>query len=63
MDVGHDTIDKDTGSKPVMPGTVLQQDWDAARGHHAQGLWSAWAKDLRHRTVSRGHFVAEEAPG
>lgn len=42
--------------------TVLQQDWGAALGHHAQGLRGAWAGDLRHRTVSCGHFMAEEDP-
>ncbi|MFD4125341.1 alpha/beta fold hydrolase [Streptomyces globisporus] len=62
VDVDHDTIDKAAGSKLAMPVTVLQQDWGAALGYHAQGLWSAWAEDLRHRTVSSGHFMAEEDP-
>ena len=26
-------------------------------------MWGAWATDLDHRTVSSGHFMAEEAPG
>jgi haloacetate dehalogenase len=26
-------------------------------------MWSAWAADLDHRTVTSGHFMAEEAPG
>ncbi|KFK85200.1 alpha/beta hydrolase [Streptomyces sp. JS01] len=62
VDVDHDTTDKDAGSRLGMPVTVLQQDWGAALGYDAQGLWSAWAKDLRHRTVSCGHFMAEEDP-
>ncbi|MFL0021725.1 alpha/beta fold hydrolase [Streptomyces sp. NBUL23] len=62
VDVDHDTVDKDAGSTLAMPVTVLQQDWGAALGYHAQGLWSAWAEDLRHRTVSCGHFMAEEDP-
>lgn len=62
VDVDHDTTDKDAGSRLAMPVTVLQQDWGAALGYDAQGLWSAWAKDLRHRTVSCGHFMAEEDP-
>ncbi|WP_097986902.1 alpha/beta fold hydrolase [Streptomyces sp. f150] len=62
VDVDHDTTDKDVGSRLGMPVTVLQQDWGAALGYDAQGLWSAWAKDLRHRTVSCGHFMAEEDP-
>ncbi|RSO40358.1 alpha/beta hydrolase [Streptomyces sp. WAC 06725] len=62
IDVDHDTADRDAGNRLAMPVTVLQQDWGAALGYHAQGLWSAWAKDLRHRTVSCGHFMAEEDP-
>ncbi|OQR61998.1 alpha/beta hydrolase [Streptomyces maremycinicus] len=62
VDVDHDTADKGADNKLAMPVTVLQQDWGAALGYHAQGLWSAWADDLRHRTVSCGHFMAEEDP-
>ncbi|MGW3912714.1 alpha/beta fold hydrolase [Streptomyces sp. NPDC005070] len=62
VDVDHDTADKEAGHRLAMPVTVLQQDWGAALGYHAQGLWSAWADDLRHRTVSCGHFMAEEDP-
>ncbi|CAM5676401.1 MULTISPECIES: alpha/beta fold hydrolase [Streptomyces] len=62
IDVDHDTADRDAGNRLTMPVTVLQQDWGAALGYHAQGLWSAWAEDLRHRTVSCGHFMAEEDP-
>ncbi|KUN79308.1 alpha/beta hydrolase [Streptomyces bungoensis] len=61
-DLAHDTADRDAGNRLAMPVTVLQQDWGAALGYHAQGLWSAWAEDLRHRTVSCGHFMAEEDP-
>ena len=45
-----------------MPVTVLQQDWGAALGFDAAALWRAWAPDLDHRTVTAGHFMAEEAP-
>ncbi len=45
-----------------MPVAVLQQDWGAALGFDAAALWSAWAPDLRHETVTCGHFMAEEAP-
>ncbi|KOG52191.1 alpha/beta hydrolase [Streptomyces griseoflavus] len=62
IDVDHDTADRAAGNRLAMPVTVLQQDWGAALGYHAQGLWSAWAEDLRHRTVSCGHFMAEEDP-
>ncbi|MCX5230920.1 alpha/beta fold hydrolase [Streptomyces sp. NBC_00233] len=62
VDVDHDTVDREAGHRLAMPVTVLQQDWGAALGYHAQGLWSAWADDLRHRTVSCGHFMAEEDP-
>ncbi|MEU7256971.1 alpha/beta hydrolase [Streptomyces rimosus] len=62
IDVDHDTADRDAGNRLAMPVTVLQQDWGAALGYHAQGLWSAWVEDLRHRTVSCGHFMAEEDP-
>ncbi|CAM5285388.1 hydrolase [Streptomyces pilosus] len=62
VDVDHDTADRDAGNTLAMPVTVLQQDWGAALGYHAQGLWSAWTDDLEHRTVSCGHFMAEEDP-
>ncbi|WP_071659380.1 alpha/beta fold hydrolase [Streptomyces humi] len=62
VDVAHDTADREAGRRLAMPVTVLQQDWGAALGYHAQGLWSAWSDDLRHRTVSCGHFMAEEDP-
>ncbi|MFF9147402.1 alpha/beta hydrolase [Streptomyces sp. NPDC014861] len=62
VDVDHDTADKEKGNRLAMPVTVLQQDWGASLGYHAQGLWSAWADDLEHRTVSCGHFMAEEDP-
>ncbi|MEK8226094.1 hypothetical protein NKG05_08440 [Oerskovia sp. M15] len=45
-----------------MPVTVMQQDWGAALGYDASGLWGAWTEDLAHRTVRHGHFMAEEAP-
>ncbi|TWV56346.1 alpha/beta hydrolase [Streptomyces misionensis] len=63
VDVAHDTADKEAGNRLAMPVTVLQQDWGAALGYHARSLWSAWSEDLRHRTVSCGHFMAEEDPG
>ncbi|GAB7102783.1 alpha/beta hydrolase [Streptomyces phaeofaciens JCM 4814] len=62
VDVDHDSADRAAGNRLVMPVTVLQQDWGAALGYHAEGLWSAWAENLRHRTVSCGHFMAEEDP-
>ncbi|MFG2950020.1 alpha/beta fold hydrolase [Streptomyces adustus] len=62
VDVDHDTVDKEAGHRLAMPVTVLQQDWGAALGYHAQGLWSAWTDDLEHRTVACGHFMAEEDP-
>ncbi|WP_187284179.1 alpha/beta hydrolase [Streptomyces sp. adm13(2018)] len=62
IDVEHDTVDREAGNKLAMPVTVLQQDWGAALGYHAEGLWSAWSDTLRHRTVSCGHFMAEEDP-
>jgi haloacetate dehalogenase len=44
-----------------MPVTVLQQDWGAALGFDAAELSRAWAPDLRHTTVTSGHFMAEES--
>jgi haloacetate dehalogenase len=63
MDVDHDRADLDAGNRLRMPVTVLQQDWGAALGFDAAALWSRWAPDLRHDTVTCGHFMAEEAPG
>ncbi|MEW5630118.1 alpha/beta hydrolase [Streptomyces hydrogenans] len=62
VDVEHDTADRERGAQLEMPVTVMQQDWGAALGYHAEGLWKAWAPDLVHRTVSCGHFMAEEDP-
>jgi pimeloyl-ACP methyl ester carboxylesterase len=62
IDVDHDTVDKLAGIELRMPVAVLQQDWGAALGYEAAGIWRAWAPDLDHSTVSCGHFMAEEAP-
>lgn len=62
IDVTHDRADREADRRLRMPVTVLQQDWGTALGFDAARLWSAWAPDLRHTTVSCGHFMAEEAP-
>lgn len=62
VDVDHDRADRDAGSTLRMPVAVLQQDWGAALGFDAAALWGAWAPDLRHTSVTCGHFMAEEAP-
>ncbi|SNR38727.1 alpha/beta fold hydrolase [Actinomadura mexicana] len=62
VDVDHDRADRAAGNRLRMPVTVLQQDWGAALGYDAVALWGAWAADLRHETVTCGHFMAEEAP-
>ncbi|WP_405576894.1 alpha/beta fold hydrolase [Streptomyces sp. NBC_01092] len=62
VDIEHDRADRDAGSTLRMPVSVLQQDWGAALGFDAASLWRAWAPDLRHATVTCGHFMAEEAP-
>ncbi|MFG1927111.1 alpha/beta fold hydrolase [Cryptosporangium sp. NPDC048952] len=62
IDIEHDLADQTAGNKLQMPVTVLQQDWGAALGFDAAGIWGAWAADLDHRLVSAGHFMAEEAP-
>jgi pimeloyl-ACP methyl ester carboxylesterase len=62
IDVDHDQADRDAGNRLRMPVAVLQQDWGAALGFEAAALWGAWATDLRHATVTCGHFMAEEAP-
>ncbi|MFI6261850.1 alpha/beta fold hydrolase [Micromonospora sp. NPDC051006] len=62
IDVEHDRADRAAGNQLRMPVTVLQQDWGAALGYDAAALWRAWAPELTHRTVSCGHFMAEEAP-
>ncbi|MEV7127303.1 alpha/beta hydrolase [Streptomyces sp. NPDC093260] len=63
IDTAHDRADRDAGNLLTMPVSVLQQDWGAALGYDAAALWRAWAPDLRHTTVTCGHFMAEEAPG
>ncbi|MGW2283921.1 alpha/beta fold hydrolase [Streptomyces phaeochromogenes] len=62
IDVTHDRADREADRRLRMPVTVLQQDWGTALGFDAAALWSVWAPDLRHTTVSCGHFMAEEAP-
>ncbi|MBT2232402.1 alpha/beta fold hydrolase [Nonomuraea sp. NEAU-A123] len=62
IDVIHDQADRDAGHRLRMPVTVVQQDWGAALGFDAAARWRAWAPDLRHDTVTCGHFMAEEAP-
>ncbi|MFI6085673.1 alpha/beta fold hydrolase [Streptomyces sp. NPDC051217] len=63
VDVAHDQADRDAGNQLRMPVSVLQQDWGTALGFDAAARWRAWAPDLKHATVSCGHFMAEEAPG
>ena len=62
IDVDHDRADRDARRRLAMPVTVVQQDWGAALGYDAAGLWRAWAPDLDHRTTTAGHFMAESAP-
>ncbi|MER6576359.1 alpha/beta hydrolase [Nonomuraea sp. NPDC001023] len=62
IDVEHDRADLAAGNRLGMPVTVLQQDWGAALGYDAAAVWRAWAPDLRHDTVTSGHFMAEESP-
>ncbi|MGW5470935.1 alpha/beta fold hydrolase [Streptomyces chartreusis] len=62
IDIEDDRADRDAGNTLRMPVGVLQQDWGAALGFDAAGLWRTWAPDLRHATVTCGHFMAEEAP-
>lgn len=62
IDIEHDEADRAAGRRLRMPVTVLQQDWGAALGYDAAALWGAWAADLRHATVTSGHFMAEQDP-
>lgn len=62
VDVDHDRADRDAGNRLAMPVSVLQQDWGAALGYDAAAVWGRWAEDLRHATVTSGHYMAEEDP-
>jgi len=62
VDVAHDRDDRQDGRQLAMPVSVIQQDWGAALGYDAAGLWRVWAPDLVHQTLNAGHFMAEEAP-
>jgi pimeloyl-ACP methyl ester carboxylesterase len=62
VDLAHDQADRGAGNQLRMPVAVLQQDWGAALGFDAAALWRVWAPDLRHSTVTCGHFMAEETP-
>ncbi|MGY5885731.1 alpha/beta fold hydrolase [Modestobacter lacusdianchii] len=61
VDVEHDRADRDAGNRLRMPVTVLQQDWGPELSAGAAATWARWAPDLDHRTVTSGHFMAEEA--
>jgi haloacetate dehalogenase len=62
VDVAHDRVDRAAGNQLRMPVTVLQQDWGPDLSSGAAAMWRAWAPDLDHRTVTSGHFMAEEGP-
>jgi pimeloyl-ACP methyl ester carboxylesterase len=62
IDIEHDQADRAAGTVLRMPVSVLQQDWGAALGYDAAAVWSRWAPDVHHTTVTCGHFMAEEAP-
>jgi pimeloyl-ACP methyl ester carboxylesterase len=62
IDTDHDLADRAAGHRLKMPVAVLQQNWGAALGYDAAAVWAAWAPDLRHTTVTCGHFMAEESP-
>jgi pimeloyl-ACP methyl ester carboxylesterase len=62
IDIEHDRADREAGTTLQMPVAVVQQDWGAALGYDATALWSAWAPNLEHRTVTSGHWMAEEDP-
>ncbi|TCJ89712.1 alpha/beta fold hydrolase [Nocardia alba] len=62
VDIDHDRADRAAGAGLSMPVTVIQQNWGAALGFDAAALWSSWARDLDHRIVDVGHFMAEEDP-
>jgi pimeloyl-ACP methyl ester carboxylesterase len=62
IDIEHDQVDRAAGRRLTMPVTVIQQDWGSALGFDAAALWRPWVADLVHRTVTSGHFMAEEAP-
>ena len=62
IDLEHDLADRAAGHTLAMPVTVVQQDWGAALGYDAAGLWRPWAPDLVHLTLDAGHFMPEEAP-
>ncbi|GAB3269836.1 alpha/beta fold hydrolase [Kineosporia babensis] len=62
IDVEHDEADRAQGNRLKMPVLVLQQDWGPQMTGHAVQRWQHWAPDLEHRTVTCGHFMAEEDP-
>src|SRR6202012_336720 len=62
IDLEHDRADRAAGHRLAMPVSVVQQDWGAALGYEAAGLWGAWGPALVHQTLDAGHFMAEEAP-
>jgi thioesterase domain-containing protein len=62
IDLEHDQADRAAGHTLAMPVSVVQQDWGAALGYDAAGLWRPWAPGLVHQTLDAGHFMAEEAP-
>ncbi|MFG1696129.1 alpha/beta fold hydrolase [Nonomuraea sp. NPDC049309] len=62
VDAEDDEAGLRAGRRLRMPVSVLRQDRGATLGFDAAGRRRAWADDLDRRTVSCGHFMAEEAP-
>ncbi|MEV4764848.1 hypothetical protein AB0J89_19730 [Micromonospora chokoriensis] len=52
-----DLADGDAVAVDDLPLKQVESDED-----DAAAVWRAWAPDLEHRTVTCGHFMAEEAP-
>jgi haloacetate dehalogenase len=62
IDARHDRDDRALGRGTANAGVRHPKDWGAIMGYDAAALWRTWARDLDHRTLSTGHFIAEEAP-
>ena len=63
IDVDHDQADRDAGHRLADAGHRAPAGLGRrARLRRRARCGSAWAPDLDHRTVTCGHFMAEEAP-
>jgi pimeloyl-ACP methyl ester carboxylesterase len=57
-----DAADRGSGRRIECPVLVVTGEAESQLADAAE-IWAAWASSLWARTLSRGHFISEEAAG